>query len=180
MFAPPPLPSFSNPFADAEESEVTRINIVPEDGSPFDFKYNPTQFSLDRGVSWEDAKAMKEPYGVLNFTGGSSDTISFTAMLDTSEDDSETTGVLKQVKDLYEYTKLKVKDKNYNRPPILTLTWHSELKFVGVITQLKVDFTMFAEDGTPLRADVTITMMGRTFAESDSADDFFAPASTSA
>ncbi len=177
MFAPPPLPSFSNPFADAEDANITRIAIECEAGDPFEFKYNPTQFSLDRGVSWEDAKAMKEAYGVLNFTGGSSDTISFTAMLDTSEDDSESTGVLKQVKELYAYTKISVEDNNYKRPPILTLTWHSDLKFVGVITALKVDFTMFGEDGTPLRADVTVTMMGRTFAESNSKDTFFAPAS---
>ena len=54
----------------------------------------------------------------------------------------------------------------------------SLLSFVGVITQIKVDFTMFSEAGKPLRRDVSITMMGRSFSEDAAPDSFFAATSS--
>lgn len=175
MFAPPPLPSFSNPFADADELEISRISLTPEAGSAFEFPYNPTKFSLDRKVSWEDSKAMKEPYGILNFTGGSSDTVTFTTLLDVTEKDDDTATIHDDVVKLYKLTETSEKDNNYKRPPILTMAWGDKFKFVGVITALKVDYTMFSADGRPLRADVTLTLMGRTFATSATPATFFAP-----
>jgi|JI102314A2RNA_FD_contig_31_2850633_length_667_multi_3_in_0_out_0_1 hypothetical protein len=174
MFSPPPLPTFSNPFADAAGGAATKLILTPESGSAFTFKFNPSQFSLDRAVSWEDTKPMKEQYGILNFTGGSSDTLTFASMLDATEDSG---GVLPDVEKLYAFTKASVTDGAYKRPPVMLLEW-SKLKFSGVISAVKVDFTMFAPDGTPLRCDVTITMMGRSFQNQTAKDKFFAAFST--
>lgn len=175
MFSPPPLPSFSNPFAELLSASGGKIALTPESTSglsEFAFLLNPTQFSIDRAVSWDDSKAMKEPYGILSFTGGSSDTLNFTTMIDATENGSKP--VLPAVRQLYAMTDTSVKEANYNRPPIIKLVW-KDVKFVGVITSLKFDFTMFSEDGDPLRANVTISMMGRSFNDDASADSFFAP-----
>jgi hypothetical protein len=174
MFSPPPLPTFSNPFADAAGGAATKLILTPEEGKAFTFKFNPSQFSLDRSVSWEDTKPMKESYGILNFTGGASDSVSFTTMLDATE---ASDGVLADVEQLYAFTKASITDGDYKRPPIMLLEW-SKVKFSGVISAVKVDFTMFAPDGTPLRCDVTITMMGRSFVNQTAKDKIFAAFST--
>lgn len=174
----PDLPGFANPFA-GTPAEMAKIKLEVEGAGEFKFQYNPSQFSMDRAVSWEDSRAMKEPYGILNFTGGSSDTLSFTAMIDYSEGGLLASGsVLADVKKLYGFTKTTVEEANklYKRPPIVKLVW-KDLSFVGVMTALKVDFVMFAEDGTPLRANVTITMMGRSFESTATASSFYAPSS---
>jgi hypothetical protein len=169
-----PVPSFGNPFASLTDEHEKMVFKV-EKGSEFKFPYNPTTFSIDRGVTWEDAKAMKEPYGVLHFTGGSSDTLNFVTMMDCSEEADES--LLKPVKELYALTDVSIPnaDKTSKRPPIVKLVW-GNLSFVGVITSLKVDFTMFSETGEPVRADITVAMKGRSFSDDDSADKFFAPA----
>ncbi|HMV65215.1 MAG TPA: hypothetical protein PKA64_00095 [Myxococcota bacterium] len=177
-FKPPALPGFMDPPSMSLPSSSGKMELEDENGGVIQFSYNPTQFSLDRSVSWEDTRAMKEPYGILNFTGGSSDTINFTTMIDNSEDGADEYGaVLDQVQALYELTNVQIVEANYARPPTVKLTW-GDFAFVGVITAIKVDFTMFAEDGEPLRADVTVTMMGRSFNDDSSATTFFAPFTT--
>lgn len=173
-FKPPSLPGFQS-TALAAPSSLKKLSLTAEGGTPgaITFQYNPTQFSLDRAVSWEDTRAMKEPYGILGFTGGSSDTLNFTAMVDKSE---VAGSILDEVDDLYALTRVSIKDKKaqYARPPIVSLLWGS-VKFVGVVTALKVDFTMFSEEGDPLRANVTITMLGRSFSSDADPAKFFAP-----
>jgi hypothetical protein len=172
-FKPPTLPGFQKTAVDASSS-MKKLSLTPEGGSAITFQYNPTQFSLDRTVSWEDSRAMKEPYGILSFTGGASDTVNFSAMIDHSEDPD---GVLLDDVDLlYALTRVSIKETNYARPPITKLAWGT-LSFVGVVTALKLDFTMFSEAGVPLRATVTVTMMGRSFTTDADAQKakFFAP-----
>jgi len=170
MFSLPSLPSFSNPLADAIGGDGTKLKLKPESGSDFTFPYNPTQFSLDRGVQWDDSKPMKQDYGILNFTGGNSDTISFSAMLDTTEETGK--DIMSDVKKLYAFTEASVSDGTYNRPPIVVLTW-GDIEFSGVITSIKVDFTLFSDKGKPLRADVSVSMMGR-WGHNQKKDKFFA------
>jgi len=169
-FKPPSLPGFLNPSL-ATASSLKKMKLAAESGSTVEFQYNPTQFSLDRAVSWEDSRAMKEPYGILSFTGGSSDTLNFTAMIDHAESSGD---LLADIKKLYAFTEVTITEDNYKRPPIATLTWGT-LSFVGVVTALKQDFTMFSEEGVPLRANITMTLMGRSFSTTADKAKFFAP-----
>lgn len=170
-----PVPSFSNPFASQEDDVVRFYFEVEPPGSPSEivFQYNPTSFSLDRQMSWEDAKAIKQPYGVLNFTGGSSDTLTFQTLFDCSEEKDGS--ILPTIDDLYQLTMVQIDENSISkRPPIVTLHWN-ELTFVGVIKSLKVDFTMFNDKGDPQRADITVTMQGRSFLTDNKKATFFAP-----
>lgn len=172
MFSPPPLPTFSNPFADALGGSSTKIKLTSESGTNIDFKFNPTQFSLDRAVQWEDTRPMKEAYGILSFTGGSSDTLSFTTMLDTTEEEGK--DILSSVKAIYGLTDATITEATYQRPPMVKFVWKDFL-FTGVISSVKFDFTLYSPEGKPLRADVSITMLGRAFADQLDAKKFFFP-----
>jgi nucleoid-associated protein YgaU len=54
-----------------------------------------------------------------------------------------------------EVAKLAVPDKELHRPPICHLEWGSFDIFTGVLTSLSQRFTMFLEDGTPVRATLS-------------------------
>ncbi len=55
-------------------------------------------------------------------------------------------------------------DQNLHRPPVCRLRWGETRLFVGVLTQLRQDFTFFMPDGTPVRATLSCTFTAyRTF-----------------
>jgi hypothetical protein len=156
--------------------QVTRFEISAETGSvpgKIEFPFNPKTFSLDRKVKWDDAKVMRQAYGVLHFTGGDSDSLSFSTIFDNSEE--EDCSVLDDVEKLYKLTKPQIKTEDGGqRPPIIKLTW-DKFSFVGVIDGVKIDFTLFSEKGEPARAEVTVQMTGRAFSKKDDAKHFLSP-----
>jgi hypothetical protein len=163
MFSMPPLPSFSNPLAALAGGSTEGMIVMSSDEgkAKVAFTHNPTSFSINRNVSWEDTKLLKTPFGVPQFTGGTSDTLNFQVMVDTSETANAT--VLPIIDTLYTLTLPKVKDDKYSRPPLVKVEWGKSRKveFVGVITSVKVDFTLFSDAGDAVRATVAITMLGQ-------------------
>lgn len=165
------VPSFDTPSFDGGGDAVVRCSLDPENGKKMDFRFNPASLSLDRKVSWSDQQAIKQPYGLLQFTGGTSDTLSMSVMLDGTEAGES---VLEDVQALYAMTLPEIKEAEFHRPASVVFTW-KQMKFVGVIDSIKFDFIMFDENGHPVRANVDLTLMGRAFPSSTSAKDFFAP-----
>jgi len=47
------------------------------------------------------------------------------------------------------------------RPPAVAFMWGSHIKFFGAISSLSFDLTLFDSDGTPVRADGSISLVGR-------------------
>ncbi len=47
------------------------------------------------------------------------------------------------------------------RPRAVTFIWGEKIKFYGAISSLSFDLTLFDSDGTPVRADGTISLVGR-------------------
>lgn len=182
MISIPKIPGFSSPSsaaaggaAGAAAGAGVKMSLEAVEGSPktkISFVYNPSSFSLDRAVTWDDAKSLKLQYGILSFTGGGSDTLAFEVMIDRTEESKD---ILKDVKDIYGLTKNTVEDKNkFYRPPLCKLTW-KDFTFGGVVVSVKFDFLLFDEEGKPKRANVSISMQGRAFLSSVTVDKFFAP-----
>lgn len=48
-----------------------------------------------------------------------------------------------------------------SRPPAIAFMWGSEIKFFGAIQKLDFKLTLFDSDGTPVRAEGNITLVGR-------------------
>jgi nucleoid-associated protein YgaU len=113
-------------------------------------------------VTWNSAAGSERDKNApaLNFGGGQGRTISLELFFDATEPVNG-----RQLKDVREETnkimKLTRIDRGAHRPPICELSWGktltgSDLPFVCVVNQLTQRFTLFREDGTPLRATLTV------------------------
>lgn len=83
--------------------------------------------------------------------------------------------VHKQIKKLYFLTTPDAALGARKRPSIVQFKW-GDFDFVGVITRLNVEYLVVTEAGYPKRAKVGISMYGRTFVGSMTADEFMNPA----
>jgi hypothetical protein len=62
--------------------------------------------------------------------------------------------VVTKFKDLIRY------NPKLHRPPWIEFIWGENLHFKGVVTNNRVEYTMFERDGTPVRATLSLTIMG--------------------
>jgi nucleoid-associated protein YgaU len=55
-------------------------------------------------------------------------------------------------------------DENLGQPPVIEISWgepgpkESDFPFQGVISSLNQSFTLFSSEGTPLRANLTVSL----------------------
>lgn len=133
----------------------------------FVFQYNPNEVEITKKVSY--ASAMEGGYDVpqRQFSGGMRSMSFKEVVFDTAE-----TRESVWVKYIQKFEKLVHLDEELHRPPHVMLVWGKFLEngqggggssqvmdsFRCDVTELKVKYTMFLEDGTPVRARMTLTL----------------------
>lgn len=105
---------------------------------------------------------------ILNFGGGAGRTLSMELFFDVTEPVVKG-GSKVTIKDVREETDKVVKltriDRNLKppRPPVCEVSWGGskgiDFPFRGVLTSLTQNFSLFSEDGKPLRAKLTVAFM---------------------
>lgn len=142
--------------------------------------FNPASYTLSRNVGYNDAKNDENPnntnnattstaslqnYPPMSFTGGKLDTLSMELMLNKYEFEHYSGDVtynsrdLNVVDDVRKLKALTFIQANQHKPPMCKFSW-SSFEFKGYITSLNVEYTMFLDDGTPVRAKVSLSMSG--------------------
>jgi len=135
-------------------------------------QFNPTAYSITKPVTWSSqvsastSTATKGEQStvqrnlnapVLQFGGGGSRTLVLELFFDVTE---PVTDKGKPVDDVRQLTNKIVKltriERDTNQPPICTVSWGNpldppEFPFIGVVTNLVQNFTLFKSDGKPLR-----------------------------
>lgn len=138
------------------------------DANIFKAMINPDTYSRSYGIGYTDkqCKLESDPIGCtsveLNFAAIKKETVSFHLVIDG-------TGVVKlfdKVPDVKEQLE-KLKDIVYryqgekHEPSVVQLSWgdidEDNVAFVGRMTSMKVDYTMFKPSGAPLRAKVALS-----------------------
>jgi hypothetical protein len=162
--------------------ELERLTITYESGNgPDDLieaLFNPNEISLSRSVAWEQQRRARqgdEAYSGAHarFRYVEAETFSIELFFDTYESRSEpswpsavatmlipaspfhgreATDVRRHTRQLATLAKVNV---HLHRPPICHLAWGAFDIFTGVLTSLSQRFTLFLEDGTPVRATVS-------------------------
>lgn len=137
----------------------------------FDVPFNPTNFKLVRRNNWADLGAHGQPWGTLQYSHGSSDTLEMTLLLDTSEEEDSIQGWIRHFLALT-YPMQVGSEEGNARPACVVFSW-DETRFQGVVQSLEIDVNLFASDGEPKRALVKVTLLGRALGDAMSAADFF-------
>jgi hypothetical protein len=138
---------------------------------PFKFLFNPKEFAVSRQNTWSQGtptqgSGIGKNVPTLEFGGGQAASITLDLLFDTYHDqkDGKPESVYKKYiqrllefvnvnKDLHEGTEATAK----KRPPRVVFVW-GEFVFDGAITSFKVQYTMFSNDGKPVRASVNLTL----------------------
>ncbi|MBP6633009.1 MAG: phage tail protein [Kofleriaceae bacterium] len=145
-------------MADSWNSK-TKLKIVSmDDGTSVEAQYNPKEFQVDKTVPWQKHKDSKadEPY--LEFTGAEGRTMALELVFDGFEQDVNVHG--RYVEPLLHMAKMRSQDgpEAERRPHKVKVLYGPIPDFIGVIESLSTKYTMFGNDGKPVRCTVNLKL----------------------
>lgn len=122
-----------------------------------DFPFNPKDFSITRGAKWE---AQSNSGGTMppEYKGPVPATLTVEIFLD--ETDKDNGDISKIIKKLLGYVNPESDSKSQNKPsaPHARFIWGTAIEFLGFIEQVAVKYTLFRENGNPVRGSATLTL----------------------
>ncbi len=125
----------------------------PPDADKIVAAFNPNQLTVSRSARWEDQQAAKRDNPELQFTGSDPSTLSIDLLFDTYDTPSATKASVRKYTDRLKALTTVEEHGDLHRPPVCRIQWGQQATFFqGVLTQLETRFTMFMDDGTPVRA----------------------------
>lgn len=133
------------------EKLTIKNSDAPQD--VFTVQFNPDRYSIERSATWEE----KGKDSDLQYGGKGRKSITFEFFFDSYGSPERT-----DVRTMYVQKLLTLMEPTVStsggkkRPPVLLLTWGG-FAFQGVLEKLAQNYTMFAEDGRPVRALVNAT-----------------------
>lgn len=144
-----------------------RAKIEVESGSDIYVMFNPSEYNLDASVNYSNVNVPGIDGPITQYISGAQDTLSIQLMFNTYKPprfDPVVKAVVpvpqvmmedvsRYTSRIYELTRIK---SALRRPPVCTFKWGS-LRFKGVVTDVKQKFTMFLDNGKPVRALVDVT-----------------------
>jgi LysM repeat protein len=139
---------------------LEKLKITNTDSNAeFEVLFNPSEYTFESSSKWEEQKGNRRP-PELQYTGGERKKLSMDLFFDTYE-------TLKDVRQFTaQFAQLLVvttdNGNNGKRPPVVQLSWgpanpDSGFPFVCVLASLKQNFVLFASDGTPVRAKLSVS-----------------------
>jgi hypothetical protein len=125
-------------------------------------QYNPNVLQVDLNVPWNvNAQANKSPEkGIqLEFTGAQGRSMSLELTFDGFEANQSVAGKVDKLTKMASVKQRASKDENMRRPYRCVVTWGDTVpSFRCVIESLSTKYTMFSDDGVPLRATCTVKL----------------------
>ncbi len=144
--------------------EKAQITKVRPDGSLDSSKtlvcrFNPKELTLSEGFKWVNRTVIGSDVPKVSFAGGESDQMTISLLFDSTDTGTD---VRDSYRVLHEIAAVDAQQKNQQtgkgEPARCQFQWGKLMSFRAVITRVSQKFTLFKPDGTPLRADVTVTL----------------------
>lgn len=123
--------------------------------------FNPTEYTVAKSNPWNSKPVIGKNVPELEFTGGGPKTLTMELFFDVYEETGKN-DVRDHINKLWNLTRISTKTKNTKtdrgRPPLCLFQWGPNWSFTAVVMSLSVRFTLFNQDGTPVRATANITL----------------------
>ena len=132
-----------------EKATITNV----ENSESFEVLFNPTEYSLSKTNNWRRITIRESNVAPPEFLGGNPSELRMQLFFDTYEKHED---VRDYTNKIIELTKIGDYD-GVLRPPRCLFSWGRVFNFVSVITTLSYKYTIFREDGTPVRATMDVT-----------------------
>jgi nucleoid-associated protein YgaU len=139
-------------------AELARAVIAPESGDPIPVLFNPNKYSLDEGNTISEIGIPGLGAPVLQYVHGNARSVSLELFFDTWEAPTVGGVVITDVSLLTDqiYGLLAI-DGNRHVPPVCKFIWGTFI-FTCVVVRVNGQFTLFRDDGIPVRATLTVTL----------------------
>jgi hypothetical protein len=139
-----------------------KATLKGEDGLTFEVQFNPKEFSVSKGLTWEESKEQGQDKNSVQFQKGAPMTASFDLYFDTTGNGGNVQS--EWVNPLLALTKAEIspstgeaKELSKKRPRWFNFTWGS-FTMQCVIEQISVTYLMFSSDGTAVRARAQVKL----------------------
>jgi hypothetical protein len=121
--------------------------------------FNPKDLTVSRTIKWEEKTNIGNNAANLSFGGGKADDLTVPLLFDSTATGED---VRKSYQMLIDLANIDPQKKNtttsMGEPPYCRFEWGRFLSFTAAITKLTQKFIMFKADGTPVRAEVSVTL----------------------
>jgi hypothetical protein len=119
--------------------------------------FNPKEYSIAKKAQWTQPTGVGKNMGDYQFGGGQPSTLSLQLMFDTFEFGTDVRAHSDEVWGLILIDKtLKDRKSGKGRPPIVCFQWGETFSFKAVITSITQKFTLFSQNGAPVRATLDV------------------------
>ena len=114
--------------------------------------FNPTEYALDKSNQYQNGALPGLANPVVQFVNGNAETLTMDLFFDTYVDGgrADVRTLTSRVTDLLDV------DSHLHAPPVVRFVW-GPVQFEAVIERVGQKFTMFLDDGTPVRATLSVT-----------------------
>lgn len=139
---------------------------VSDPSNPFTVWINPSSYSYSREVKYNDRQAQGASGASPEFNRVGDQDLNFellfdaTGVLPVPTGKSYDNGVVDIINAFI--TLVATVNGTIHSPNYLVVSWATGLQFQGVLTSLKIDYTLFRPDGTPLRAKMSVAFKAYT------------------
>ncbi len=122
--------------------------------------FNPTEYTVAKTNNWQAKPVVGKDVPKMDFTGGGARSITLELLFDVFED--PLSDVRTHTEKLSKMTLIDKSKKNTKtkkaRPPYVLFEWGENWQFKAAITSLSIRFTLFRNNGVPVRAIATLTL----------------------
>ncbi len=120
--------------------------------------FNPKEYTISRTNKWDLKFTKGKNVPKVVFKGGDAATLKMKLFFDTYE---EGTDVREHTQNLWKFMRIDKTLKNTKskkgRPPEVVFTWGQNWSFDAVIDSLSQTFTLFTDEGIPVRSTIDVT-----------------------
>ncbi|TVQ89452.1 MAG: hypothetical protein EA397_15445, partial [Deltaproteobacteria bacterium] len=155
-------------FLKLETSGKSSRQALQEDGTEaFYVQFNPTELKLKESAKWENTT--EDPFPDIKFQGKDPSKLSMELIFDTTDtgesvDSTWVKHLRAYVSPTQEVGTEEDDERKISRPPFVQFLWGQDaengVSFKGVVEKLDVTYIMFSADGKPIRAKVSVDMLG--------------------
>ncbi len=152
----------------AHKFMIGNIGEPGEEAITVEAQFNPKELQIESPIQWTEHKvigAQSVATKPMEFTAMGAETVKVELVFDAFEENSDfvvnAIAALKSLASVRDPYSDKKKGKK-QRPSFCVATWGTQAPFRCVIESINVKYTMFAADGTPVRATVVLGLKSGT------------------
>lgn len=143
----------------------TRLDRYGREVEPaLEVQFNPTEYTLNKGNQIAEVPIPGLDSPILQFVRGQTETLTMDLFFDSTDGgfDGNATPVTLRTDKFYKLIKI---ESDTHAPPILLVAWgglwfpgDSRMRFKCVVESVRQRYTLFSDEGVPLRATLTVTL----------------------